>query len=129
MGNKKILICDDDPGILDVLELILEETGHTIISEQNSLNVRSLIKKESPDLIILDLWMPVVSGDQLLEMIRQDSAMKTLPVIIISASRDGEQIARQAGANAYIAKPFDVDQLLLSVGEQLENVHKPSELN
>lgn len=115
METKKILICDDDPGILDVLELVLEDTGHTIISEQNSLNVRALIQRESPDLVILDLWMPVVSGDQLLEMIRQDSAMKDLPVIIISASRDGEQIALKAGATAYVAKPFDMYKLLQTV--------------
>jgi len=122
MATKKILICDDDPGILDVLELILEETGHTIISEQNSLNVRSIMKRESPDLVILDLWMPVVSGDQLLEMIREDNLMKDLPVIIISASRDGEQIAKSAGANAYLAKPFDVDKLLQTVEAQLANL-------
>lgn len=115
MSSKNILICDDDEGILDVLELILEETGHTIIPEKNSLNVRSLIEKKMPDLIILDLWMPVLSGDQILQMIRTTPAYKHLPVIMISASRDGEQIANDHFASAFIAKPFDYDNLIAQV--------------
>ncbi|UKT64888.1 response regulator [Pedobacter mucosus] len=115
MSNKKILICDDDAGILDVLELILEETGHIIIPEINSLNVRSVIDKQKPDLIILDLWMPVLSGDQILHMIRRTAEYKDLPVIIISASRDGEQIAFDSSATAFIAKPFDYDNLVGTV--------------
>ena len=120
MSSKKILICDDDEGILDVLGLILEETGHTIISEINSLNVKTVIEKQLPDLIILDLWMPVLSGDQILQMIRTNPSYKHLPVIIISASRDGEQIATSLDANAFIAKPFDYDHLL-EVVEKLIN--------
>lgn len=112
MSGKKILICDDDEGILDVLELILEETGHTIISEANSLNVKSVIDAQKPDLIILDLWMPVLSGDQILKTLRSNSNYKDLPVIIISASRDGQQIANESKADAFIAKPFDYDQIL-----------------
>jgi len=117
MTSKKILICDDDEGILDVLELILEETGHTIIPEINSLNVKTLIDKHAPDLVILDLWMPVLSGDQILKMIRKNSELKDLPVIIVSASRDGEKIAIEAGATAFVAKPFDYDNLINLVGE------------
>jgi DNA-binding NtrC family response regulator len=120
MSNKKILICDDDEGILDVLGLILEDTGHTIIPEINSLNVKAVIDKERPDLIILDLWMPVLSGDQLLSMIRTTPNYRDMPVIIISASRDGEQIANDHRASAFIAKPFDYDHLL-TVVEQLLN--------
>lgn len=119
MIKKKILICDDDEGILDVLELILEETGHTIISEQNSLNVRFILDKQHPDLIIVDLWMPVLSGDQILKMVRKNANYKNLPVIIISASRDGKDIAISCGATAFIAKPFDYDNLIQIVQEIL----------
>ncbi|MET1057086.1 MAG: response regulator [Pedobacter sp.] len=119
MENKKILICDDDEGIVDVLELILEETGHTIIPELNSLNVKSIIQKTKPDLIILDLWMPVMSGDQILRMIRDDPKTTNLPVIVMSASRDGAEIAAAAGATAYISKPFDFDNVLVVVDSLL----------
>jgi CheY-like chemotaxis protein len=119
MENKRILICDDDEGIVDVLELILEDTGHTIIPELNSLNVKSIIQNMKPDLIILDLWMPVISGDQILKMIRSTPETKDLPVIVMSASRDGAEIAKAAGANAYIAKPFDFDNVLEVVDKWL----------
>lgn len=119
MENKKILICDDDEGIVDVLNLILEETGHTIIPELNSLNVKSIVQNMKPDLVILDLWMPVISGDQILKMIRSTPETKDLPVIVMSASRDGAEIAAAAGANAYIAKPFDFDNVLDVVDQWL----------
>ncbi|HEX7366174.1 MAG TPA: response regulator [Pelobium sp.] len=112
MSSKKILICDDDEGILDVLGLILEDSGHTIISEINSLNVKTVLETQHPDLVILDLWMPVLSGDQILKMIRNHPQYHDLPVVIISASRDGEQIATALKADAFIAKPFDYDELL-----------------
>jgi CheY-like chemotaxis protein len=115
MENKKILICDDDEGILDMLELILEDTPYQIIAEQNSLNVLSLVEKLSPDLVLLDLWMPILSGDQVLKAIRSDPFTKDVPVIIISASRESERIARTAGASAFIAKPFDFNELVTAI--------------
>ena len=111
-NNKKILICDDDEGILDMLEMIFEDSPYTIIPEQNSLNVKSIIEKQSPDLVLLDLWMPVLSGDQVLKSLRKDPLTRDLPVIIISASREGEQIAIAAGATGFISKPFDFDELM-----------------
>ncbi|RYG14994.1 MAG: response regulator [Chitinophagaceae bacterium] len=116
---KKILICDDDLGILEMLELLLEETGHQIIAESNSLNVRSIIERESPNLLVLDLWMPVLSGDQVLKMVRENPHTKELPVIVISASTDGKQIAQKAGATNFLAKPFDVDELVSMVESYL----------
>jgi DNA-binding response OmpR family regulator len=119
MISRKILICDDDPGILDMLEFVLEEAGYQIIAEPNSLNVNHMILSLDPDLIILDLWMPVLSGDQVLKNLRQDPRTENLPVIVISASREGKHIAREAGANDYITKPFDIDELILKIDQHL----------
>ncbi|RYY30563.1 MAG: response regulator transcription factor [Sphingobacteriaceae bacterium] len=113
--SKKILICDDDAGILDMLSIILEDAGFETISELNSLNVYKVIQTEKPDLLLLDLWMPVLSGDQVLKTIRVDPEKKNLPVLVISASMEGRTIAREAGANDYLAKPFDIDQLINKV--------------
>ncbi|WP_199141222.1 response regulator [Pedobacter sp. ASV12] len=119
MDRKKILICDDDEGITDMLELVLEETGHEIITETNSLNIKSILKEDLPDLILLDLWMPVLSGDQVLKTLRADENTKQLPVIVISASRDGKEIALDAGATDFVAKPFDIDELLHKIEKYL----------
>lgn len=110
--TKKILICDDDEGILDMLEMVFEDSPYTIIAEQNSLNVKGLVESQSPDLVVLDLWMPVLSGDQVLKILRKNPSTEELPVIIISASREGQQIAAKAGASGYISKPFDFDELM-----------------
>jgi len=114
-NNKKILICDDDEGILDMLEMVFEDTPYNIIPEQNSLNIKWLVEKEQPDLILLDLWMPVLSGDQVLKSLRKNPETKGLPVIIISASREGKEIAAAAGATGFISKPFDFDELMAMV--------------
>ena len=119
MDKKKILICDDDEGIIDMLELVLEETGHEIITETNSLNIKSILKENIPDLILLDLWMPVLSGDQVLKSLRSSAATKQLPIIVISASRDGKEIALDAGATDFVAKPFDIDELLKKIEKYL----------
>ncbi|SDF46504.1 two-component system, OmpR family, alkaline phosphatase synthesis response regulator PhoP/two-component system, OmpR family, response regulator MtrA [Mucilaginibacter pineti] len=117
MTNKTILICDDDEGILDMLEIVLEGNGYHIIPVQNSLNLYEVIDREHPDLLLLDLWMPVLSGDQVLRSLRKNPDTQDLPVIVISASRDGQQIAVNAGANDFMAKPFDVDFLLQKIQE------------
>jgi CheY-like chemotaxis protein len=115
MTNKTILICDDDEGILDMLDLILSESGFDTIPVKNSLQIYDTIEKQHPDLILLDLWMPVLSGDQVLRALRKNPETNNLPVIVISASREGKRIADEAGANDFIAKPFDLDQLVTKV--------------
>ena len=111
-NNKTILICDDDEGILELVSLVLEDSGFQTVCVQNSLEVFKNISRENPDLIFLDLWMPQMSGDQVLKVLRDDSATSNIPVIVMSASRDGVQIAKQAGANDFLAKPFDIDDLI-----------------
>lgn len=110
--NKKILICDDDEGILHMLAFILEDAGFETICEINSLNVYKAIESGQPDLLLLDLWMPVLSGDQVLRTLKLDGKTSILPVMVISASIEGESIAAQAGANDFIAKPFDIAELI-----------------
>ncbi|WP_207420376.1 response regulator [Desertivirga brevis] len=112
MKNKTILICDDDEGILDLVSIILEESGFQTVCVQNSLEIFKRISEKDPDLIFLDLWMPQLSGDQVLKAIREDASSSEIPVIVMSASRDGAYIAQQAGANDFLAKPFDIDELV-----------------
>lgn len=115
MNNKKIMVCDDDQGILDVLQMLLETEGFTVFTEIESPNVIEQIKIENPDLLLLDLWMPILSGDQVLKKIRQTEDIKNLPVIVLSASVDGSDIAADAGADAFVAKPFDMDDLIIKI--------------
>ncbi|CAD7797760.1 Response regulator MprA [Chryseobacterium aquaeductus] len=112
MDNKKIMVCDDDQGILDVLQMLLESEGYDVITEINSTNLIKEIKSQIPDLLLLDLWMPVLSGDQVLKTIRATEEFENLPVIVLSASVDGSIIADDAGATDFVPKPFDMDDLI-----------------
>lgn len=115
------MICDDDAGILEVLEMMLEIEGYTVYTESNSTNLIKEINNNKPDLLLMDLWMPVLSGDQLLRTIRGTKELEALPVIILSASVDGNEIASNAGANGFIAKPFDMDSVSMKIQDMLTN--------
>ncbi|CAM4372335.1 Response regulator receiver domain-containing protein [Pedobacter westerhofensis] len=115
MKEKKILICDDDHGILEMLEMVLEEDGYQVVVEAKSINALNRIAEESPDLILLDIWMPVITGDQILSQLRADHTKSNIPVLMYSASTDGKLIAEKYGANGFIAKPFDLEDLLHKV--------------
>lgn len=111
MLKKKVIVCDDDEGILDMMSVVLESEELDVVTESNSLNLQHLIAEQRPDLLMLDLWMPVLSGDLILRQLREQEMTRTLPVIVISASSDGEKIAMDNGANYFLAKPFDLDEL------------------
>lgn len=65
-NTKKIMVCDDDQGILDVIQMLLETENFTVYTEVHSPNLISSIQLHSPDLLLLDLWMPFMAGDELL---------------------------------------------------------------
>ena len=117
MHNKKIFICDDDSTIVDMLQMLLEISGYDTAIETNSVNALEAIKVFRPDVVIVDIWMPLLSGDKLIRKIRQDQEVKDVFTICISASKDGKEVALQAGADRFIAKPFDINELL----EAIEN--------
>lgn len=122
MRNKKILVCDDDQGILEMLELLLDEYGYEVVLEPNSVNALKTITTEKPDLILLDIWMPVISGDQILKSLKADKAKQHIPVLMYSASTDGQVIAESSGADAYLSKPFDLAVLLDRIESLLDRV-------
>ncbi|TWR30952.1 response regulator [Mucilaginibacter pallidiroseus] len=117
--SAKIIICDDEQEILDITSMILEAEGYTVIPTINSLTVTELVASEKPDIVLLDLWMPGLSGDQVARQLRSDEAVKSIPIIVISASRDGREIAFAAGANDFLEKPYDIDALLSIVNRHL----------
>lgn len=112
--RKTLLICDDDPDILGVLELLLEPHFVTI-AEADSQKVLDLARSLRPDLILVDLWMPFLSGDQLIRLLRNDEELKQIRIVAISASPTGKRIALSAGADSFITKPFEMDFLIAEV--------------
>lgn len=108
---KKIMICDDDEGILDITGLLLESYGYQVLLEPNSALLLPRINLEKPDLLLIDIWMPKLMGDEIVRMLKRNKATAGIPIIMFSASRESKRIASEAGADDYIAKPFSIEDL------------------
>lgn len=123
MNTKKVLVCDDDKSIVEMLEFVLETAAEVdVIAELDSSVAYSRILNEKPELVILDLQMPVVTGDKIVQQLRANPETSALPVMVISANRDGKQVAMAAGADSYVPKPFDVEDFLREVNRFLFNI-------
>lgn len=118
MSKKKILVADDDPGIVDAMQILLEDEGYDVITTMEGGNVEQLYKQK-PDLLFLDIWMSGVNGSTVCESLKSNEETKNVPVIMFSANRDTEQIAMQCGADGFLSKPFDIKELLNIVHKYL----------
>ncbi len=121
----KILIVDDDAQVTTLLDKILSLAGFDTAVVNDSTQAMEVAESMKPDFFILDLMMPQPNGFELCRMIRSNSNFVNTPILIITASDDydSKAIAYAAGANDYIAKPLDQDELpqrintLLNIGE------------
>jgi DNA-binding response OmpR family regulator len=114
MRQKKIMIADDDPGIVDAVEMLLEFEGYAVTSTVDGATVLDM-KDQLPDLLLLDIWMSGEDGRDICKQLKSNSLTKNIPVIMISASRDIKSSALAAGADDFIAKPFEMDELLKKI--------------
>lgn len=122
MSQKaKILIVDDEPFNVDVLQQELEDLNYELITAFNGKEALEQIKKHQPDLILLDLMMPVLDGFTVLAKIKEDDALRLTPVIIVSAANDSKSVVKgiKLGADDYITKPIDAEHLKKKVKEFL----------
>ena len=108
------MIADDDPAIVDAIEMILSFEGYDVTSTVNGATIRDM-KEELPDLLLLDIWMSGEDGKEICKKLKNQSYTKSIPIILISASRDLEKSALSAGADDFIEKPFQMDELLAKV--------------
>ncbi len=109
------MIADDDPGIVDAVEMLLEFEGYDVASTLDGSTTIPDMKEEQPDLLLLDIWMSGEDGRDICKKIKQDESIKGVPVIMISASRDIRESAMEAGADDFLAKPFEMNELLKKI--------------
>lgn len=108
---KKILVADDDPAIIESTTLILEEFGYKVDSTVDGETIYKM-ESEMPDLLILDIWMSGQDGREICKFLKKNPVTKKIPIIMTSASRDIIKSATQAGADDFLAKPYDMQDLL-----------------
>ncbi len=113
------MIADDDPGILNAVEIMLEFEGYEVSSTMNGATVLEL-KEEFPDLFLLDIWMSGQDGRDICRELKKRELTKNIPVIMISASTDLARSAKEAGADDFLEKPFSMDDLLSKIASNLE---------
>ena len=123
MNQKpKVLIVDDEPFNVDYLEQELEELGYDTISASNGQEALDKIQAESPDLVLLDIMMPVMDGFAVLARLKADPTLRNIPVIVISAMNDLQSVVKgiEQGAEDYLSKPFEPVLLHARISSSLE---------
>jgi CheY-like chemotaxis protein len=112
--RKRVLICDDDPVILRLLQVNLEIEGYDVISAHHGEEAVQLAQSERPDLVVLDIMMPRMDGYEACKQIKSQDATRDIPIVFLSAKAQQSDIdmGRSFGVTQYITKPFDPMELL-----------------
>ncbi|HEU5383998.1 MAG TPA: response regulator [Ktedonobacteraceae bacterium] len=115
---KRILVIDDDPAISDVMQLILEDAGYAVEIQMDGQAARQLAEP-LPDLLFLDIRVSGTNGGELCCYLKRQPATHHIPIILLSAHQETARIAREAGANEFLAKPFEMVDVLALVAKYL----------
>lgn len=107
---KKIFIFDDNLEILELCTEILEDLGCQVKTSPTTNNVERQVSDFMPDLIFMDNWLPDISGIEATRMLKSNENLKNIPILYFSANSNIDALANEAGADDYLAKPFDIDQ-------------------
>ena len=118
--KKKILIIDDDPSILDILKIVFERAGYEVRMESDGQHILDN-EFEIPDIILLDRFLSGIDGLDICRHLKSNIFSKNIPVIMVSASPDIETTAREAGADRFIEKPFEIAEILKCIDDTLLN--------
>ena len=121
--KTKILVVDDEPNIVQTLQDRLEMNEYIVVTASNGKEGLNVALKESPDIILLDVIMPIIDGHEMLEALRRHPDGKDIAVIMLTARNHTNDIARAnvCGIEDYIVKPFDLSKLLEKIESIVEN--------
>jgi DNA-binding response OmpR family regulator len=118
---KRILIAEDEPSIVLSLEFLLTEAGYEVFTAVNGAEALQLAEQHKPDLLVLDIMLPVVNGFEVCRTVRSTPALGEMPILMLTARGREQEIARglALGANAYVTKPFGTRELMTKIRELL----------
>ncbi|MUP44845.1 response regulator [Gramella sp. BOM4] len=120
-NERKILVVDDDSGIGEMLKVLLEFNGYKVFVTEKPELVHKIIRSENIDLVLLDLLISGINGSDVCVNLRKsdEKIMREMPVLMMSALHKAGEICRQAGANDFISKPFEIEDLMNKIEELL----------
>ncbi|OGC23671.1 hypothetical protein A2291_04130 [candidate division WOR-1 bacterium RIFOXYB2_FULL_42_35] len=129
-NQVKILLVDDDPGMRSLLTTVLKDEGYNVITASDGQEGLQRARNETPNLIILDVTMPKLSGYKVARMLKFDTRFEHIPIIMQTA-KDSEaevQTGLNMGVDAYLTKPYDPADLLNKIAELLNKEVEPVEV-
>ena len=120
---KAILVADDDPDILSIVSMSLETQGYTVYKAANGREAVDLSRAHHPDLILMDMMMPVVSGYEAVTELKADATTRDITIVGLSAKAMATDMERatDVGIDGYITKPFRIAQVLTVVESYLQS--------
>lgn len=121
MAKSKVLVIEDEPDILEVMQYNLEREGHKVIACRNGEQGLSRIRTDNPDLVILDLMLPGMDGTEVCRQVKTDPVTRAIPIIMVTAKSEESDVVLGLGLGAddYIAKPFSPRELVARVNVAL----------
>ena len=123
--QKRILVLDDDPSLRHMLQVVLEQDGHAVVAAGDVRSALAQCEVQIPDLMIVDLMLPIEDGEAFLHEFRRRWKQEVVPVIVLSASSARSEIARRLGVDATLPKPFfaeDLRELVTSLARRGDSV-------
>ena len=109
--SKKIIIYDDDTDLLEVCSLILEAKNFAVVTKDKCTEILSDIKEHSPDVILMDNWIPDIGGVKATRLVKGSDSFSHIPVIFFSSNNNVNELAVEAVADYFLQKPFDISEL------------------
>jgi two-component system alkaline phosphatase synthesis response regulator PhoP len=122
MESKKILVVDDEVDLVKTIQFSLEAEGYKVLVSYNGEDALKQSRKENPDLILLDIMLPKLDGYKVCRLLKFDEQYKHIPILMLTAKTQEKDklIGKETGADEYITKPFDMDELMGKVKTYLK---------
>jgi two-component system phosphate regulon response regulator PhoB len=127
--GARILVVDDEPDLVELVRLSLHRAGYQVETAATGRQALDCLRRQRPDLVILDLMLPDVSGTELCRRLRADAELAALPVIMLTAKADevDRVVGFELGADDYVTKPFSPRELVLRVGAVMRRSRGPGD--
>jgi len=127
--KEKILVLDDDPDIGTMIKMMLEYKGYSVTVSDRAEQANEILRTDAVDLIIMDMLLSGVNGTDLCSELKKDSSLAHTPIIMISAHPNAKEICLQAGADEFISKPFDMQDILSKIDHLIQNSKNNGRVN
>ena len=127
-GAHRVLVVEDEPDIAALIAYQLTREGYRVETVSTGTEALAVVRREIPDLVVLDRMLPGVSGDEVLRSLKEESATNTIPVLVLTAKKEQEDRIEglELGADDYLTKPFSPRELVLRVKAILRRIQEPA---